>query len=190
MKNNFTRALLALFLLIGFQSYAQDEDSQKKDDQFNVGDRKHEIRLDVFDAAFFSAIDLSYERVNDAAYGYGASLFLNFRSGDDGSYYEKFAFTPFFRFYFFNKEDYGAKGLFVEVFSKFASGENFDNIFDDVENEVDYFDAALGLAIGKKWVNRRGFMLEISLGGGRNIGLDDNSPDFTFRGGVSLGYRF
>lgn len=188
MKNNFTRTLFAVFLFIGFQSYAQDTDSQ--DDQYGVGNRQNEIRLDVFDAAFFSAIDISYERVNDSAIGYGASLFLNFRNGEDGAYYEKFAFTPFFRFYFFNKEDYGAKGLFVEVFSKFASGENYNSIFGGSDEEIDYFDAALGVAIGKKWVNKRGFMLEISLGGGRNIGLDDNSPDFTFRGGISLGYRF
>lgn len=182
MKNNFTIKLLLLFLFIGFQSYAQDTNS---DDQYGVGDRKNELRLDVFDAAFFSAIDISYERVDDNAIGYGASIFVNLRDTDeDAAYYETFAFTPFFRFYFFNKEDYGAKGLFVEVFSKFASGDNFDN------SEEDYFDAALGVGIGKKWVNRRGFMLEISLGGGRNIGLDDNSPDFTFRGGISLGYRF
>ena len=187
MKNNFTRTLFALIFFIGFQSYAQDTNSQ--DDQYGVGDRKNEIRLDVFDAAFFSALDVSYERVDDNAIGYGASLFVNLRDSNDGGYYEKFAFTPFFRFYFFNKEDYGAKGLFVEVFSKFASGEDFV-FFDDTEEEVDYFDAALGLSIGKKWVNRRGFMLEISLGGGRNIGLDDNSPEFTFRGGISLGYRF
>jgi len=186
MKNNFTTKLLVLFLFLGFQSYAQDTMS---DDQFGVGDRVNEIRLDVFDAAFFSAIDLSYERVDDAAIGFGASLFVNFRDSDDGGYYEKFAFTPFFRFYFFNKEDFGAKGLFVEVFSKFASGE--DSIFvNDLEQEENYFDAALGLAIGKKWVNRKGFMLEISAGGGRNLGLDDNSPEFTFRGGISLGYRF
>lgn len=182
MKSNFTLKLLTLFLLIGFQSYAQEQDS---DDAYGVGDRKNEIRLDVFDAAFFSALDFSYERVDDSAIGYGASLFVNLKDPkDDAAYYEKFAFTPFFRFYFFNKEDYGAKGLFVEVFSKFASGENPDDL------QEDYFDAALGVAIGKKWVNKRGFMLEISLGGGRNVGLDDNSPEFTFRGGISLGYRF
>ncbi|WP_298419315.1 hypothetical protein [uncultured Kordia sp.] len=186
MKNNYFKSLLLFCLLVGFQSFVQ---AQENDDQFGVGDRQNEIRLDVFDAAFFSAIDLSYERVNDTAIGYGASLFVNFRDSNDGGYYENFAFTPFFRFYFFNKEDYGAKGLFLEVFSKFASGEDFE-FFNNVEEEVDYFDAALGIAIGKKWVNKRGFMLEISAGGGRNIGLDDNSPEFTFRGGISLGYRF
>jgi hypothetical protein len=186
MKNNFTTKLLVLFLFVGFQSYAQDTMS---DDQFGVSNRQNEIRLDVFDAAFFSALDVSYERVDDSAIGYGASLFVNLRDSDDG-YYEKFAFTPFFRFYFFNKEDYGAKGLFLEVFTKIASGEDYDNIFDGSDEEVDYFDAAIGVGIGQKWVNKRGFSLEISLGGGRNIGLDDNSPDFTFRGGISLGYRF
>ncbi|MFK7747404.1 MAG: hypothetical protein AB8B65_03360 [Kordia sp.] len=184
MKNTFTTKLLALFLLIGFQSYAQDTDTMSGD-QFSIDNRQNEIRLDVFDAAFFSAIDIGYERVNDNSIGYGASLFVNLRDpGDDAAYYEKIAFTPFFRFYFFNYEDYGAKGLFAEVFSKFASGDNPDNL------DEEYFDAALGLAIGKKWVNRRGFMLEVSFGGGRNIGLDDISPDFTFRGGISLGYRF
>ncbi|MCH2193348.1 hypothetical protein [Kordia sp.] len=182
MINNFTQKLLVLFLFTGFLATAQDMNS---DDQFGVGDRKSEIKLDVFDAAFFSALDISYERVNDTSIGYGVSVFANFRDPkENAAYYEKFAVTPFFRFYFFNKEDFGAKGLFAEVFSKFASGENPDNLNDE------YFDAALGLAIGKKWVNRRGFMLEISFGGGRNIGLDDNSPEFTFRGGISLGYRF
>lgn len=188
MKNNFTRFLFALVLFTSFQSFAQETDTQSND-AYKISDRANELRLDVFDAAFFSAIDLSYERVSDTSYGYGASLFANFRDSDEG-YYEKFAFTPFFRFYFFNKEDYGAKGLFVEVFTKFASGEDYDSIFDNDDIEHDYFDVAAGFGIGNKWVNKRGFMLEISLGGGRNIGLDDHSPDFTFRGGVSLGYRF
>lgn len=191
MKNYFypskaQKCLFILCLFMGFQSYAQDTNS---DDQYGVGNRKNEIRLDVFDAAFFSAIDIGYERVSDSDMGYGASLFINLRDSDDG-YYEKFALTPFFRFYFFNKQDYGAKGLFLEVFSKLASGEDYNSFFDDSERKSDYFDAALGIAIGKKWVNKRGFMLEISAGGGRNLGLDDNSPDFTFRGGISLGYRF
>lgn len=187
MNYNLTTKLLALFLFLGFAAHAQD--TENSTDKYGAGDRQHEIRLDVFDAAFFSAIDLSYERVTDPDIGYGASLFVNFRDSDDG-YYEKFAFTPFFRFYFFNKQDFGARGLFLEVFSKIASGEDYDNIFDSDDPERDYFDAALGIAIGKKWVNRRGFMLEISAGGGRNLGLDDNSPEFTFRGGISLGYRF
>ncbi|AXG69364.1 hypothetical protein KORDIASMS9_01584 [Kordia sp. SMS9] len=189
MNYNFTTKLLTLFLFLGFAAHAQDTESTMPTDRYGLGERQHEIRLDVFDAAFFSAIDLSYERVSDTDFGYGASLFLNFRDSDDG-YYEKFAFTPFFRFYFLNREDYGAKGLFAEAFVKVASGEDYDNIFDLDDEDRDYFDAAIGLSIGQKWVNRRGFILEISLGGGRNIGLDEDSPEFTFRGGISLGYRF
>ncbi|MEM6720515.1 MAG: hypothetical protein AAF611_14405 [Bacteroidota bacterium] len=181
MKNNLTTKLLVLLLFLGVQSYAQDT----SDSQTKPNFRQNEIRLDVFDAAFFSAIDVSYERVSDSSFGYGLSLFTNLRDPEeDAAYYEKFAVTPFFRFYFFNKEDFGAKGLFAEVFTKFASGDNPDNL-----NE-DYFDTAIGFTVGKKWVNRRGFIFEFSIGGGRNIGLDDNSPEFTFRGGISLGYRF
>jgi hypothetical protein len=76
------QSIIPYFLLIGFQSYAQDTNSQ--DDQYDVGNRQNEIRLDIFDAAFFSAIDVSYERVNDASVRYGASLFLNFRDSNDG----------------------------------------------------------------------------------------------------------
>lgn len=183
MKNYYylkaKSGILILLLLIGFQAVAQDDDSNPMP--------KNEIRLDAFDAAFLSALDVSYERVEDLDIGYGVSVFANFRDHD--GYNEKFAITPFFRFYFFNKQDFGARGLFAEVFSKFASGEHFENRGDQ-DVEVDYFDAALGLAIGKKWVNKRGFMLEISAGGGRNLGLDNNSPEFIFRGGISIGYRF
>ncbi|GIR10616.1 MAG: hypothetical protein CM15mP22_0360 [Gammaproteobacteria bacterium] len=29
--------------------------------------------------------------------------------------------TPYYRFYFFNKRDYGGAGFFAEIFSKFSS---------------------------------------------------------------------
>jgi hypothetical protein len=184
MKNNLTFKLLVLLFITGFQLHAQDTD------EIQIDPRDNEIRLDVFDAAFFTALDFSYERVADKDIGYGASLFLNFRDQDDNGYFENFAFTPFIRFYFFNNQDFGARGLFLEAFTKIAYGEDYDAILDFVDEERDYFDAAIGISIGKKWVHRRGFVLEISAGGGRNLGFDDDSPEFTFRGGISLGYRF
>lgn len=182
MKNKYAKSFLLLCLFLGVQLHAQDATSN---DELEADNPKNEIRLDIFDAAFFSAIDFSYERVSDNAIGYGASLFVNLRDPkNDFAYYEKIAFTPFFRFYFLNKEDYGAKGLFAEVFTKLASGEDPNN------SQSDYFDTAIGFSIGQKWVNKRGFILEISFGGGRNIGLDDKSPAATARGGISIGYRF
>jgi len=41
----------------------------------------------------------------------------------------------------------------------------------------------------QKWVNRNGFVIELSLGGGRYLGDNDDSlsPEGFFRGGVSFG---
>jgi hypothetical protein len=51
--------------------------------------------------------------------------------------------------------------------------------------------AALGLAVGMKWINRSGFVFEILLGAGRNITGNDNVvPEAFFRGDFNLGYRF
>lgn len=169
-----------LLVIISFSSFAQTEELDRV--------AKNEFKIDAFDLAFLSTLDISYERVNNSSMGYGVSLLLNFNK-DDG-YYDKFAITPFFRMYFFNKQDYGAKGFFAEVFSKFVSGENRDYFsFKEVE-DVDYFDMSLGMGLGWKWVNKNGLTLEISLGGGRYLGIDDNSPKLSGRGGISFGYRF
>lgn len=183
MKNQLVlkRIVLIMIALNSIQSFSQSEK--------NISNLKNEIKLDVFDLAFFTVLDVSYERVSNKDYGYGISVFANFRK--ENSYYEKFAVTPFFRFYFFNKEDYGAKGFFAEVFSKFASGANNTFLLNNNNTSDDqYFDVALGIALGKKWINKKGFSLEVSFGGGRNLGLDENSPELTARGGISLGYRF
>ena len=37
------------------------------------------------------------------------------------------------------------------------------------ENDENFFDISVGLALGKKWINSAGFVFEIKLGGGRNL---------------------
>ncbi len=180
MKTNFTfkKGLFFLFLLITIQIFSQEniEDSRAK----------NEIKIDVSELVFFSALDISYERFNKSDMTYGVSFLWNFKNDD---FYEKIAVTSFFRYYFFNKEDFGVKGFFVEAFSKFASGTYSESLFfsDDEEN---YFDVGLGFSVGNKWVSSKGFTAELSLGSGRNLKLDNASPDFVFRGGFSIGYMF
>ncbi|AOW21395.1 hypothetical protein [Urechidicola croceus] len=168
---------LITLLLVGISTFAQE-----KTNEFN-----HEVKIDGAKLAFATIIEVSYENVNKKSSGYGISLLINPRESD--IYFEKFSITPFYRMYFFNKEDYGAKGLFVEGFTKFSFGT--DDLFYEVENEDNnYFDAAIGIAIGKKWVNSNGFILEIFAGGGRVLGFSDYSPEGFFRGGISIGKRF
>jgi len=104
--------------------------------------------------------------------------------------------------------------FFSEIFSKFSFEKhdveyynyNTDNDSPGIDYwevvEEDYFDIALGAAIGNKWVNKKGWTFEISFGVGRfllntteensTIGKDVNSlkPEAVIRGGLSIGKRF
>lgn len=185
MKNKSPFTLFIILLFFQLQSFSQENENKTQ------LLKNHEIKIDALDLVFFSALEATYEHVSDTNNSYGISAFVNFK--DTSGYYEKFAIVPFYRFYFFNKEDFGAKGFFVEAFSKFASGDSrrlIDPLLLTDMEEINYFDVALGFSLGKKWVNSKGFTFEFSLGVGRNLGLDDNSPEFAFRGGFSLGYQF
>ena len=68
--------------------------------------------------------------------------------------------------------------------------------------EEDFFDVALGAAIGQKWVNKKGWTFELSLGFGRYLLVKDPEqllggpeirafrPKSAARGGFSIGKRF
>ncbi|WP_111706889.1 hypothetical protein [Lutibacter citreus] len=147
----------------------------------------NEIKIDGAKLAIGGILEASYEFVGNNSSGYGISVLVNPRESD--AYFEKFSITPFYRMYFLNRQDYGAKGLFIEGFSKFSFGTD-DNYYYDNYGDDEYFDTALGLSIGKKWVNNNGFILEIFAGGGRTLGMSEASPEGFFRGGIFIGKRF
>ena len=125
-----------------------------------------------------------------------------------------YLYIIYYNFYFFNKRDFGGSGFFAELFSKFSFGKHdveYYNYNPDANSpgidywetvEENYFDIALGAAIGNKWVNKKGWTFEISLGAGRfllnpsednsTIGREVNSfkPEAVIRGGLSIGKRF
>ncbi len=177
-----------LLLLLGFISFtaiAQDEESVNLND---INDKKHEFRIDVMEGLIVPALDLSYEYVISRYSSAGASLNVSLESDNDFS--QQFSFTPYYRQYFFNKKDYGARGFFAEGLLQYATGEG--RIFDFNNNieEEDWSQFGIGFAIGQKWVSRNGFVLELLLGGGRYFGGKDFAPEGFFRGGVNVGYRF
>lgn len=155
------------------------ENDQKKD--FN--DRKHEIKVDGIKLIAGTILEGTYEFVRNKNSGYGVSLLVNLDSGND--YLEDFSITPFYRGYFFNKQDYGAKGFFVEGFGKYVTG---DEEFFSSEDE-NYSDFSLGMSVGQKWVNSNGLVVELLVGVSRTLG-GDRGHDGYFRGGVFVGYRF
>lgn len=179
--------LLTLFLGMSTIGFAQE--TETTDQPFT--NQKHEIRLDVTDALIVSTLELNYEYIISKFSGLGASVSVRLDEYDDYGSYQKFAFTPYYRQYFFNKKEYGARGLFAEGLLQVASGEELYG--DDIgfaNNDGDWTNFGVGFALGQKWVSKNGFILEISAGGGRYFGGKDGSPEAFFRGGVLVGYRF
>jgi len=202
MKLNFIKKQLFLILLtISFIAKAQNKtDTNETESQKSMTElsekKRHSLSLDVIAGLVFPAFNPRYEYVLNKYSGIGADLNINF---DDEfrstQILEKFSFSPYYRQYFFSKEDYGAKGFYGEGFLKFYTYENETNFyFGDVinTNTEAYFETALGVGIGWKWVSNSGFLIDINGGLGRNLGLadDPNKRDFTGKFGVNFGWQF
>ena len=156
----------------------------------------NEIGLDVFDLAILRTLDVSYEYIKNSEFGFGVTgrVSLNSDGGSGITEGEKYSITPFFRYYFFNKQDYGSKGFYAEVFLKCFGVSidqyNYDSYGSISSGKDNYFDAALGVGLGYKYVNRRGFTVDLNLGLGRSLGLSDRGDVAVGRGGITFGFRF
>ena len=200
---------IIIFLSIPSLLFAQNKDnevvvikSDKQIEEFTSSLGQNELRLDFLDLLIFPALSVGFEKINDSSSGYGATLFLNLGGEDTiGEVYnDKFALTPYYRFYFLQSEDYGGYGIFAEIFTKFSFGkyEKFNDFWDQNQNNetLSYSDIAPGLAVGRKWINRKGFTFELLFGVGRNLlykSKDDDSISRTagiVRAGISVGKRF
>ena len=162
-----------------------------------IGDQ--ELKLDVIDLLTQPALNVGYEKINDAYSSFGADLYLNLNDiSSADSWAEKISINPFYRFYFFNKTDFGGEGYFAEAFMKLSylhydretwynrSGSRSHDI---MYEEIKTFDVAPGVGVGKKWVNRKGWTFEYMIGFGRYL-FNNDGPEATFKGGISIGKRF
>ena len=197
MKN-----LITLFFIISLTSYSQDKIQQveivKTDTQIEEFSKQigtKEFKLDFLDLLVFPALSVGYEKINDSSTAFGTTLFINL-GGEDSDWNDNLAITPYYRFYFLQSEDYGGYGVFAEVFTKFAFGDaEIYNLTSSTYNKENYFDIALGLAVGRKWINRKGFTLETLFGVGRNLFFDEESDSgdrsaASARLNISIGKRF
>jgi hypothetical protein len=188
-------------LFIAAVSFAQEEDltdSQQRLNKFNEV-KKHEVSLDVVAAIAGLGINPRYEYVLGRYSGVGVELNIGIEDEDDFDNVETFSITPYYRQYFFSKEDYGAKGFYGEGFLKAYTFRENDLTVCVNGNcsspDNSYFETALGVGIGWKWVSDSGFLIDVGFGIGRNLGLADDPdefdlPEVTGRGGVNFGWRF
>ncbi len=152
----------------------------------------NELRIDAIRAIGLQTLGLSYERIIKQDMGVGATLDVKL-AGDS---HPNFVFSPYYRFYFFNNQDFGARGLFVELFSSFVKDKAEKETGRDASGTIilenkKFFDVAMGLSLGKKWVHKRNYIFEINGGIGRFLGFDeDNKEAFFPRFNIAVGYRF
>lgn len=172
-------------------------DSQERMEKFNKV-KKHEVSLDVVAAIAGLGINPRYEYVLGRHSGIGADLNIGIYDNEDSDNIETFSFTPYYRQYFFSKEDYGAKGFYGEGFAKIYSFETDGDVFfnNNTLPQESFTEVALGVGIGWKWVSDSGFLIDVGFGIGRNLGIANdpgnlyNLPEIAGRGGVNFGWRF
>ena len=190
------KILLILLLLIPLYNTAQEVQKVeviKSDTQIENLNKllgQNEIKIDFLDFLIFPALTLGYEKNRNSSTAYGATMFINFDTDLGSEWNDKFAITPYYRFYFLESQDYGGYGVFAEIFTKFSSAkiENYSNL-----KRKSYTDISPGLAVGRKWINRKGFTFELMFGVGRNLLYDEDVNGMntaTIRSGVSIGKRF
>ncbi|MCK8522705.1 DUF3575 domain-containing protein [Aquimarina sp. D1M17] len=176
------KILAVVLLIICFQAKAQEE-------SFVKNQNRHEFRIDALEALAIPNLEINYEYVI-SRYS-GAGIATSFSFDDDHKEYQSFAIEPYYRQYFFNNKDFGARGFFVEGLLRFAGGEEeIINIANNSRTTEDWTNVGIGVVLGQKWVSDNGFVFEISLGGGRYLSDDTFSPEGFVRGGILVGYRF
>lgn len=194
MKNTLIILALILSPLGLFKTFGQNVDSFKIQKTNTSEISRTEVRVNALALLAGPAIDLSYEYMFSSSNGLGGSLLLNLNGDNYGS--QKFALTPFYRFYFFDTRDYGARGLFVEGFSSFASVEPYAEFSEQTDGtfverpKSNEFQWSLGFGAGRKWINHKGFSFEIFLGVGRYLLNTDGTDEVHARIGASFGKRF
>ena len=196
MKKQLFLILLTISVIAKAQTKSDAIETENQKSMTDLSKKKrHSLSLDVIAGLVFPAFNPRYEYVLNKYSGIGADLNINFDDENGSQILEKFSFSPYYRQYFFSKEDYGAKGFYGEGFLKFYTYENETNFFfgDAINTNTEtYFETALGVGIGWKWISNSGFLIDINGGLGRNLGFTDdpNQRDFTGKFGVNFGWQF
>ena len=174
---------LLIILLNGIFVFSQDVEEKAPK---SLPERKHEIKVGAVKLLAGPIFEGTYEYINSKDFTFGSSILVNLQN--ENGWYEDFSLTPFARFYFQESKEYGAKGFFVEGFAKYSIGRFND--LDGSDSKEKYSAAAIGLSLGKKWINNSGFVFEPIIGVGRTLGNSDIAPEAFLRIDLNIGYRF
>ena len=139
-------------------------------------------------ALVFGSFNVSYERILNEESAVGVAVNLPF---DNKNWNINHTLTGYYRYYFGKKP---AVGFFGEAFGMLNNVDDY--VYNDGTNYYELktlTDFALGIGLGGKWVTKKGLLLEINGGLGRNLfnnQYDDRDFELIGRLGISVGYRF
>ncbi len=182
MKNTMKKIFLLGLILITSLSYAQEPETK-------VDFKKNELKGNAL-FLVLGSFDISYERIINEESGVGVSINMPF---DKDNWDINYAVTGYYRYYFGKKP---AAGFFGEAFGMLNNVDDW--VYTESPTEYTYesktlTDFALGIGLGGKWVTKKGLLLEINAGVGRNLfnnQYDDRDYELIGRAGITVGYRF
>lgn len=191
--------LLVLFLSVG--AFAQSTETTATDTIVSpILAKKNEVKIDVLNLAAFGKLGISYERFLNKDFSVGITgMMYNKKSKtddfltDDTRTLIDYQVIPYVR-YAMSKS--ATNLYYLEGFVNINGGEykeltTRNNGVADyvVVTRNDYNDVALGGSVGYKLYFKESFVLDLTVGIGKNL-FQENSPSTVARLGINLGYRF
>jgi hypothetical protein len=187
-KNYDKKILLICFYVVSIPIFSQDIETS-----ISPVEDRNELKINGL-FLILGAVELDYQYLINDESGVGVDLLLAF---DDENLSINYSVSPYYRQYFGQKY---ASGFFVEAFGLLNSVNDYtyDSTYDSATDSYyyggdykeDIIDFALGIGTGVKLLTKRGFIVEIDLGIGRNLFKNDRDYTIIGKGGINLGYRF
>lgn len=175
------KLIFAIFFFVGLCAFAQDDQPVFK---------RNELKLNV-GAVACGFPEINYERIIAKDMGVGiAGMFSLIEEAT-----LEYQILPFYRMYFGRRKP--ASGLYVEVNAALVGqrNEEYTSYYDDNgyylysdSKPVRAVSGGVGVAVGIKWLNSRGFTGDAYAGLGRLYG--EPIMEIYPRVGISLGKRF
>lgn len=192
MKKLFSLIILFVSPFVINAQNSSEEEPDPRVTQFN------ELSLGALNLVAFGVLDVSYERIINSYSSWALEGFVVAldRDGETSEAYEKdFSVTGKYKYFF--RENH-ARGFYVNGLAMVSTGE-YRSSYEYYYNQHDelvyttpeqrYTDLALGFGLGVKLVSRRGFLVDLNTGIGRNL-LHANSPTVVGQFNFNLGFRF
>lgn len=190
--------LLVLFLSLG--AFAQSTETTSDTIVPAVLAKKNEVKLDALNLIANGKLGISYERFLNKDFSVGITgMFFNKKSKtddfliDDTRTLIDYQVIPYVR-YAMSKSAINL--YYIEGFINVNGGEfkeltTLNNGVADyiVITKKDYNDVALGAAVGYKLYFKESFVIDLTVGIGKNL-FNSDSPSTVSRLGLNLGYRF